>query len=136
MWLKSLTKNKEMAESSILKEVLLLSRENIRLFRNNVGSAWMGKAIPQKDGSIKIINPRRVDFGLCVGSSDAIGFKTVEITPDMVGQKVAIFVAIETKTATGKPTPEQQKFINYVSLCGGLAGVARSSDDAEKILKL
>ena len=125
-----------MAESQILKSVRLLSRGVVRLFRNNVGSAWMGKAIPQKDGSIKIDNPRRVDFGLCVGSSDAIGFKTVEITPDMVGQKIAIFVAIETKTATGKPTADQQKFVDYVAKCGGLAGIARSVDDAKEILKL
>ena len=125
-----------MAESKILKEVLLLSRENIRLFRNNVGSAWMGKAIPQKDGSIKINHPRRVDFGLCVGSSDAIGFKTIEITSEMVGKKIAVFTAIETKTATGKANDAQINFINYVQRCGGFAGVARSADDAVKIMEL
>ena len=36
------------------------------------------------------------------GASDLIGFTTVEITPEMVGQKAAIFTAIEVKRETGR----------------------------------
>ena len=39
---------------------------------------------------------------------------------------------IEVKTATGKPTPEQIKFINRMRSLGHRAGIARSVEDAEK----
>jgi hypothetical protein len=36
----------------------------------------------------------------------------------------------------GRPTPEQLAFIAMVQQAGGLAGVARSTDDARAILRL
>lgn len=73
--------------------------------------------------------------GLIKGSSDLIGWTTVEITPEMVGQKVAVFTAIEAKTGKTKISPEQQKFIDVVIESGGIAGVAKSVEDAVKIIK-
>ncbi len=81
------------------------------------------------------IKGRLVKFGLCKGSSDLIGFKTVEVTPDMVGQKIAIFSAIEVKDK-GKATQEQKKFIDIVLDAGGLAGIAKDIQDAKKILEI
>ena len=94
---------------------------NVRLFRNNTGK-------------LKDLTGRWVEFGLCVGSSDLIGWTTREITPDMVGQTVAIFTAIEVKKATGTTSPEQQNFISRVREAGGIAGVARSPEEARDIL--
>jgi hypothetical protein len=34
-------------------------------------------------------------YGLCLGSSDLIGWTIREITPDMVEKKVAVFTAIQ-----------------------------------------
>lgn len=99
-----------------LMNAILLADHGCRLFRNNTG------AIKDQTG-------RLVRFGLCKGSSDLIGFKTVTITPEMVGKQVAIFTAIEVKTPTGKPTPEQLHFVNRVKEHGGIAGIARSVDD-------
>jgi hypothetical protein len=45
---------------------------------------------------------------LCKGSADLIGYRTITITPDMVGQQVAVFTSIEVKTPTGRIRPEQQ----------------------------
>ena len=96
--------------------MLALSGLGARVFRNNVGLAVY------PDGS-------RVKYGLCVGSSDIIGFVPVVITPDMVGQTVAVFLAVETKAGT-KATKEQDAFIAMVQRFGGRAGVARSDEDA------
>ena len=47
-------------------------------------------------------------FGLCKGSSDLIGLRVLEITPKLVGQRLAQFVALEVKTAQGVLSPEQR----------------------------
>jgi len=92
-------------------------RKDVRLFRNNVGMIG------------------GVQFGLCVGSSDLIGFTTKTITPEMVGQQVAIFTAIEVKTPTGKVSEQQTKFLSMVKKFGGIGAVVRSVDDAVAVLK-
>ena len=76
---------------------------------------------------------RLVKFGLCKGSSDLIGFRSITITPDMVGQKIAVFSAIEVKDK-GKATVDQRNFINIINNAGGYAGVAKNVNDAKKIL--
>jgi hypothetical protein len=93
---------------------------NVRVFRNNVGS-------------VKTDDGRVVNFGLCKGSSDLVGWQSVTVTPDMVGQKIARFVAIEVKSQKNKPTPQQQAFIDRVNADGGIAGIARSADEAEAL---
>jgi hypothetical protein len=74
-----------------------------------------------------------VRYGLQPGSSDLIGWRTVTITPEMVGQQVAVFTSIEVKTATGRLTPEQRQWLAAVETAGGIAGVARSVEDALRI---
>jgi hypothetical protein len=102
---------------------LELGREpSLRLFRNNTGS------LP--DPRTK----RPVQFGLCKGSADLIGWKQVTITPDMVGQQMAVFASIEVKTPTGRLTPDQSNWLSVVQAAGGVAGVARSVEDAQQIL--
>tara|TARA_B100000609_G_C16864808_1_gene256971 strand:+ start:113 stop:460 length:348 start_codon:yes stop_codon:yes gene_type:complete len=94
----------------------------VRLFRNNTG------ALLDQSG-------RLIKFGLCKGSSDLIGFRSITITPDMVGTKVAVFSAIEVKDK-GKTTVDQRNFINVINKSGGFAGVARNVTDAKKILDI
>jgi len=47
---------------------------------------------------------------------------------------VAVFTSIEVKTATGRIRPEQQQWLDAVQAAGGIAGVARSVEDAEALL--
>ena len=101
---------------------LAVGHGKIRLFRNNTGA-------------LLDIKGRLVKFGLCKGSSDLIGFKTITITPDMVGKEVAIFSAIEVKDK-GKATDEQKKFIDIIQNAGGIAGVAKNVNEAKKILEI
>ena len=103
-------------------------RADVRMFRNNVGQGWQGQVVSRELGAVVIQNARPLNAGLCVGSSDLIGWKTITITPDMVGQQVAVFVAAEVKTASGKVTNEQQNFLNKVTEAGGLAVVVRDEN--------
>jgi hypothetical protein len=93
----------------------------VRLFRNNVGAT-------------KTVDGRLVRFGLAKGSADLIGWVSREITPEDVGENIAQFVSIEVKSPTGKPRPDQITWQNIVNQAGGLAGIARSVEDAEKII--
>lgn len=111
------------SEQAIQQEIVLsLSRGDTRLLRNNCGQSRTddGRVIRYGVG-----NP---------GGSDLIGIKTITVTPDMVGKRIGVFTAIEVKTPTGKATEQQQRFLSMVGVMGGIAGVARSVDDARKLL--
>lgn len=109
------------SEQRIQQEIrIACSKGDTRLFRNNTGT-------------LRDQNGRPVTFGLCKGSADLIGWKTVTITEDMVGQQVAVFTSIEVKTATGRLRPEQRQWLDAVQAAGGIAGVARSVEDAERL---
>jgi hypothetical protein len=56
--------------------------------------------------------------------------------PKDVGNELAIFCAIEAKSPKGKVTEAQAAFLAEVKRAGGLAGIARSVDDAQEILRL
>ena len=93
-----------------------------RLWRNNTG------ALRDSRGQL-------VRYGLCPGSSDLIGFRSIVLTPEMVGQRVAVFAAVEVKDRS-RPTQQQEAFIALVQRGGGMAGIARSVPDALSILHL
>lgn len=103
---------------------------NIRTYRNNTGEAWQGKSSRTSLGHVVIENPQRVKYGLKKGSSDLIGIYQIEITPEMVGKKIGLFTAIEIKTEKGVVSKEQKDFINTITKLGGIAGTARSVEDA------
>lgn len=126
-------------EATVQADIRLdLGKEpTVRLFRNNRGEAWMGKAIAKTVDTVTLLQPRRVNFGLTAGASDLIGLRQVVITPDMVGQAVAIFAAVEVKPRKGGVvTEEQTKFVEFVNRFGGMAGVARSPEQARLVLRL
>jgi len=110
------------SEQRIQQEIrLACSTGDTRLFRNNTGT-------------LRDQYGRPVQFGLAKGSSDLIGWHAVTVTPDMVGQQVAVFLSIEVKTATGRLSSEQQQWLDAVQAAGGIAGVARSVEDAQALL--
>ena len=85
----------------------------------------MGKQIHREGDQVTLTNARMMTFGLCVGSSDIIG-----ITPS------GKFLAIEVKTPKGRATKEQLRFIEAVKSAGGIGGIARSVEDALKLIAL
>ena len=111
-----------MTEQQIQQHIrLTCSSGSTRLFRNNTGT-------------LRDQHGRPVSFGLCKGSADLIGWRTVTITPEMVGQQVAVFTSIEVKAASGRLRPEQRQWLDAVQAAGGIGGVARSVADAVAIL--
>ena len=68
------------------------------------------------------------------GGSDLIGYRKVTVTPEMVGTEIAVFAAVEVKAAKGRATEQQKAFIEHIRNAGGIAGVARSVDEAKSIL--
>ena len=77
---------------------------------------------------------RYQSFGLMQGSADLIGWTEVTVTPEMVGQSVAVFTSIEVKTATGRARKNQERWATYVKKSGGLAGFARDEQEARRII--
>ena len=112
-------------ETKIQQEIRLGlgTRDDVRLFRNQVGQ------LPDPRTG------RPVQFGLARGSADLVGWKTIEVTPDMVGQRLAVFTSIEVKTPNGRPTQYQKAWLRAVDNAGGIAGIARSVDDALRIVE-
>jgi hypothetical protein len=55
----------------------------------------------------------------------------VTVTPEHVGQTLAVFLSIEVKTDKGKPSPEQLRWQKIVKQHGGIAMIARSAEEAE-----
>ncbi len=84
----------------------------VRLWRNNTGQ------LKDRFGTTVI-------YGLCTGSSDLIGI----VAPH------GRLIAIEVKSAEGKPTPEQEAFMEIVRRFGGVAGVARSVEEAMALVE-
>ena len=91
-------------ESEIQREILeFLSWAGIFSWRNYTGGIPHGKFLAQ--------NPAK-------GAPDILGQ-----TPD------GRLLGIEVKTKTGKPTKEQQQFINLINMQGGIGFIARSVED-------
>jgi hypothetical protein len=112
------------AETTLQQQIRLAlgTLPHVRTFRNQVGS------LPDPRTG------RLVTFGLARGSADLIGWRTVTITPDMVGQRLAVFTSIEVKTPTGRVRPEQTAWLGAVQVAGGIAGIARSVPDALQLV--
>lgn len=106
--------------------IAAVSHGDVRLFRMQSG---MYRAL---------YNEQHVSVGV-PGMSDTIGMVSRIVTPAMVGRRVAIYTAIEVKSATGHTArarrERQDAFIVMVREQGGIAGYARSVDDALKLIQ-
>lgn len=125
------------SESAIQTAVRLeLAKRNCQMWRNNVG------ACVDQDG-------RHIRYGLCneskqlnekIKSSDLIGITPVSITPQMVGQVLGVFTAIETKREGWHMTPGDERakaqaaYHDIVRAVGGYAGFATCEDDLLRII--
>lgn len=104
-------------EKNLINEYLLELPENMRLFRFNAGMGWAGTPIGSPDHQLILKNPRPF-HGAPKGFPDTAGWTTVEITPEMVGQKVAVFTGVEAK-ATGRLSGDQVRFKSLIESAGG-----------------
>jgi hypothetical protein len=112
-------------ETKIQNLILMsLSKAGCLVFRNESAGAWVGKVLHKDANQVTLTDARMMRFGLAVGSSDIVG-----IAP------CGRFLAIEIKTSKGRATKEQLRFIEAVNKAGGISGIARSVEDALKLIR-
>ena len=112
------------------------SKYDCILLRNNSGAAVdsTGRHIRFGLGNISKQYADRMK------SSDLIGFTMVMVTPEMVGQRLPVFTAIECKDpswvyqSSDKRTSAQKNFIDWVKSHGGNAGFAKSLECLRRII--
>lgn len=115
--------------NNLTNEILIAINkiDGVKAWSNPVGVAFNGnnpKFVNNKNGKRYLIleNPRVVNYGLCKGSCDIIGFKTESGN--------AIFFGLEVKTEGDSTRKHQKKFMEMVNKNGGISGVVRSVEDA------
>lgn len=112
-------------ETAIQRRIMLaISEAGHTVWRNETGQFWTGKIIHKDSVTVTLQNAHMIPVGLCVGSSDLIG----------IHRPSGKFFAIEVKTSTGRTSKEQKQFIEHVESSGGIAGIARSPQDALELL--
>lgn len=97
--------------------------EDVVMFRNHTGA---------------LRDPRTgqmVRFGLAPGSPDLVGWKSVVVTKDMVGQRLAVFCGLEAKIPGGRVREDQVNFLDRLREAGGVAAVVRSEYEALQTLQ-
>lgn len=112
-----------MTEQDIQNSIRLELSNNGILFRTNAGEYYQGKLVYSNEFKQPVLINITKIMGLPKGFTDLLycGFD---------GQ-VAF---IEVKTSTGTVKPAQEKFINLMQKYNYKAGVARSVNDAIKII--
>ena len=110
------------SEHRIQDEIRLALSEHGIVLRLNSGKFWQGKRVWSKEFQQYVLIDLRPVQGCPPGTSDLL----------FIGNKNTSF--IECKDDKGKLRPEQEKFIQIMRSYGHRAGVARSTEDALKII--
>jgi len=113
-----------MRERDLINKRLSTLPDNVRLFRINAGMGWTGEILRKTDDLVIIKNPRPF-HSAPKGWPDLVGWETITITPDMVGQSIAVFLFEEVK-ATGRLSKFQKKFREVLEKMGGIFRVIRA----------
>lgn len=114
-----------------MRRVLVRASElGARLFRNQCGKYRLARPACRECQS----SGRVVASGLCIGSSDLIGWRSVVVTPEMVGRTLAVFVAVELKVDRNDVTEEQSQFLEVVDGAGGIGVVVRDVESLPLLL--
>lgn len=131
--------------AELTKQILLAaSKMGARLWRRNIGQGWIGKSkvftktetvekFTFHAGDVLIRSARPFHNGEA-GQSDLWGFVPVTITPDMLGQTIPVHTEVEIKFGADRMRPEQEKWRSFCEKNGVRVGVARTVDDAIKVL--
>lgn len=128
------------SEAEVQAEVRLETSQQhgVVLWRNNVGAfkspngAWVRYGLANDSKQMNA----------AIKSADLIGWTPVTITPEMVGQMVAVFTSIEVKEEGYKPSGKkqlahysaQEKWRDGVLRDGGIAGIVDSAESAGQLV--
>lgn len=127
------------SESQVQQEIQMHAMHfKCTLMRNNSGACLddTGRLVRYGLGNISKKHQENS------ASSDLIGITQVTITPEMVGQTIGVFTAIEVKKEAWNPSKKldaheraQNNFMEWVKSLGGIAGFANSLDNLKDILR-
>jgi len=106
-----------MREGLKIKQILKELPPDMRLFRINAGTGWIGEIV-RREGNVLILKNPRPLRAAPKGWSDLVGFRSVLITPEMIGETIAQFIAKEIKLS-GRLSAEQRAFGKLVESMGG-----------------
>jgi hypothetical protein len=107
-------------EKKIIDDILSsLDPSTERLFRINAGVGWTGKIIKRTMDAI-VLGAPRILRAAPEGWPDLFGWKTITITPDMVGLKIAVVRAVEVKANDDRLRTAQAKFKQLIESMGGI----------------
>jgi hypothetical protein len=133
-----------MSEHKIQNDIRnALARPECRTFRANTGQAWTGNKVERATGKrtvelmpgdVVIRQARPFSTGLPKGFPDLVGGVQHTVTEADIGKTLALLVFVENKSETGRLSREQEQFIQAMLAFGARAGVARSVEDAERIV--
>lgn len=125
-----------MSESVLQAQIRLATGKipNARLFRNQRGLMWAGKVVDRTPITVTLAQPRQLECGLTNGAADLIGLTTITITPEMVGQTVAVFTSGEVKQPGVKVPDHQTNWHEFVLRMGGRSAILRSPEDAVRLV--
>lgn len=115
-------------------------KHGARLWRNNVGQGITirARSTQQREAIIKVCtelaarmggSASRITYGLAVGSGDLIGYVPRTITPQDVGKTLPVFVGPEVKTKSGRSSPEQIAWRNFLASVGAGGAELRSLEE-------
>jgi hypothetical protein len=125
-------------ETSLLAEIRIAlgkHASHTRLFRNPRGLFWAGKLMDRKGSVVVLQHAQQIECGLCDGASDLIGWTTIEITPEMVGRKIAVFTSPEVKVPGASRRETQFTWRNNVLEAGGIAGIVKTPQECVDLVK-
>lgn len=112
-----------MTEHELQNRIRVALSEYGIVFRTNSGTFWQGKRVWSRELQESVIAQPQMIEGLPKGFTDLL----------FIDQRGCAF--IEVKTLHGKVREEQENFINLMRSYGHRAGIARSVEDAIKIVQ-
>lgn len=114
-------------ERRVMREVLReILPDKDRLFRINSGMGWIGEMVRHSDGIVILKNARPL-HAAPEGWPDLFGWTVVEVTPEMVGRKIAVARGVEVKAGNDKMRASQEKFKKLLESMGGIYEVVSDS---------
>ena len=107
-----------MTENELQKRIMVAVSEHAAIFRSPAGMYYQGK---RRGDTLTHLRAVKV---LTEGFPDLVGWRRAD----------GRMVLIEVKTAKGRATDKQLKFIETAKRSGCLAGIARSVEEAIQII--
>ena len=119
-----------MKESARIKKwltKLTKAEPHRRAFRINAGEGWVSNNFRWIKNVLMMHSPRKFQAGP-PGWHDCVGWTAKEITPDMVGQTVAIFTFSEHKRPGETYNDDQKKLAETLTRMGGICEIITIDD--------